>query len=130
MECSTFPADSRTFSSKVNKGGFHAQNDGRLIAVMALAAVLSFLFINMTQKGTHKELVIQKDRAVIKRVDLGKVTADTKLTIDVDDGQMVIVYNKDGAWVESSPCPDKICIKEGRIQKPGETIACVPERCF
>ena len=82
------------------------KNDGRLIAVMALAAVLSFLFINMTQKGTHKELVIQKDRAVIKRVDLGKVTADTKLTIDVDDGQMVIVYNKDGAWVESSPCHD------------------------
>lgn len=72
-ERSTFPADSRTFSSKVNKGGFHAQNDGRLIAVMALAAVLSFLFINMTQKGTHKELVIQKDRAVIKRVDLGKL---------------------------------------------------------
>lgn len=104
------------------------KNDGRLIAVMALAAVLSFLFINMTQKGTHKELVIQKDRAVIKRVDLGKVTADTKLTIDVDDGQMVIVYNKDGAWVKSSPCPDKICIKEGRIQKPGETIACVPEK--
>lgn len=27
---------------------------------MALAAVLSFLFINMTQKGTHKELVIQR----------------------------------------------------------------------
>lgn len=49
------------------------KNDGRLIAVMALAAVLSFLFINMTQKGTHKELVIQKDRAVIKRVDLGKL---------------------------------------------------------
>ena len=72
------------------------KNDGRLIAVMALAAVLSFLFINMTQKGTHKELVIH--------------------------------YNKDGAWVESSPCPDKICIKEGRIQKPGETIACVPEK--
>ena len=57
------------------------KNDGRLIAVMALAAVLSFLFINMTQKGTHKELVIQKDRAVIKRVDLGKVTADTTLPI-------------------------------------------------
>ena len=29
------------------------KNDGRLIAVMALAAVLSFLFINMTQKGPH-----------------------------------------------------------------------------
>ena len=59
---------------------------------------------------------------------LGIVTADTKLSIDWVVGQIVIVYIKDGSWVESSPCPDKICIKEGRIQKPGETIACVPEK--
>lgn len=106
------------------------KNDGRLIAVMALAAVLSFLFINMTQKGTHKELVIQKDRAVIKRVDLGKVTADTKLTIDVDDGQMVIVYNKDGAWVESSPCPDKSALRKAGSRNRERPLPASRKRCF
>ena len=34
------------------------KNDGRLIAVMALAAVLSFLFINMTQTVSYTHLTL------------------------------------------------------------------------
>jgi hypothetical protein len=32
--------------------------------------------------------------------------------------------------VISSPCPEKICVKTGRISKPGQWIACLPNRVF
>ncbi len=28
----------------------------------------------------------------------------------------------------SSPCPDKLCVREGYISKPGQMIICVPNR--
>lgn len=41
------------------------------------------------------------------------------------------VHIKDGAaFVESSPCRDKICISMGKISRNGEWVACLPNRVF
>ena len=41
------------------------------------------------------------------------------------------VHIKEGAaFVENSPCRDKICIHMGRISRNGEWIACLPNRVF
>ncbi len=32
--------------------------------------------------------------------------------------------------VVSSPCPEKICVKAGPISRPGQWIACLPNRIF
>ncbi|MBA7704904.1 hypothetical protein ES703_113727 [subsurface metagenome] len=38
---------------------------------------------------------------------------------------------KDGAVrVLSSPCKEKICIKSGAVSRPGQWIACLPNRVF
>jgi len=40
-----------------------------------------------------------------------------------------IVEIKDGrVRMLSSPCPDKLCIKEGYIDKAGQVIICIPNR--
>ncbi len=39
----------------------------------------------------------------------------------------VIIQNGE-AWVEDSPCKDKICIKMGRIRRAGEEAVCIPNR--
>ena len=71
---------------------------------------------------------IYHDNAIVERIALKGVQAETKLSIPVKDGTIKIRYDKNGAWVESSPCPDKICVHQGKITKPGETAACVPEK--
>ncbi|MCX7786883.1 MAG: NusG domain II-containing protein [Spirochaetes bacterium] len=41
------------------------------------------------------------------------------------------IHIKDGAaFVENSPCRDKICIHMGRIARNGEWVACLPNRVF
>ncbi len=30
--------------------------------------------------------------------------------------------------MEESSCPDKTCIKQGRIDRPGEIIVCLPNK--
>lgn len=36
---------------------------------------------------------------------------------------------KDGkAYIEEASCPDKQCMKQGKISKPGEMLVCLPNR--
>ena len=45
-------------------------------------------------------------------------------------GDTMVVIEDGTVRVTSSPCPEKICIKTGRISKPGQWIACLPNRVF
>jgi len=39
------------------------------------------------------------------------------------------VFIRNGeAWIEDSPCREKICIKMGRLKRPGEQAVCIPNR--
>jgi hypothetical protein len=45
-------------------------------------------------------------------------------------GETVVEIEDGSVRVISSPCPEKICVKTGRISKPGQWIACLPNRVF
>ncbi len=57
---------------------------------------------------------------------------DTETTVRVPGplGETVVEIADGTVRVVSSPCPEKICIKTGRISKPGQWIACLPNRVF
>ncbi|MBN1836501.1 MAG: NusG domain II-containing protein [Spirochaetales bacterium] len=42
-------------------------------------------------------------------------------TVEIADGSVRVV---------DSPCSEKTCIKSGSISRPGQTIACLPNRVF
>lgn len=57
---------------------------------------------------------------------------DSETTVHVPGplGDTVVEIADGAVRVISSPCPEKICIKTGRISKPGQWIACLPNRVF
>lgn len=104
------------------------KNDVRLVLVLAVLAFVSWLFFHAFQSQENKVLVVRLDQQVIQRIELKKVTAETKLPVTVKDGELTVLYDREGASVISSPCPDKVCVHQGKITKAGQTIACVPEK--
>ena len=56
--------------------------------------------------------------------------ADTILRVPGPLGETVVEIEDGSVRVISSPCPEKICVKTGRISKPGQWIACLPNRVF
>ena len=104
------------------------KTDYLLLTVICLVALAGYLFFHTSDTKTAKELIIQHETKVIQKIDLGKVTAETKLEIPVQDGTLTLFYDKDGAWVASSPCPEKLCMHQGKITRAGQTIACLPEK--
>lgn len=54
---------------------------------------------------------------------------DTTLTIENGDGSFNHLFIQAGtAWIDHASCPDKVCIRQGKIQLTGEMIVCLPNR--
>jgi hypothetical protein len=104
------------------------KSDKRLIAILAVFCAAAWLALRGSAGKEQKILIVQKEQKVVQRIDLSKVTSERKLPLAVDDGQLVLQYDQEGARVLSSPCPDKVCIHQGKITRGGQTIACVPEK--
>lgn len=43
-------------------------------------------------------------------------------------GTTTVVIRDGAAWIEDSPCREKICIKMGKVKRPGEQAVCLPNR--
>jgi hypothetical protein len=55
---------------------------------------------------------------------------DRQVTVPGPLGEELIDIKDGNAFVESSPCPNQICIQQGKISKPGQWIACLPNKVF
>ena len=80
-------------------------------------------------------LVLQQSKepgaGVIVRVD-GKEVAKYSLSVNATyslNGGTNILHIEDGkAWLTDADCPDKLCVRQGKISKEGETITCLPNK--
>lgn len=43
-------------------------------------------------------------------------------------GATAVRVEPDGARVTDSPCPQRLCVAAGKISRPGEVVACLPNR--
>jgi hypothetical protein len=104
---------------------FNPKTLGVIIAVTAAVGVFIALFtkpqedaadaqVHITAEGAEYAVVpLEEDRIINVPGPLGKTTVETK-------GGRVRVLD--------SPCPNKICVSQSWIERPGETIVCLPNR--
>lgn len=45
-------------------------------------------------------------------------------------GSNRVVVRDGSVFVEAAPCANQICVKTGRVSRPGQWIACLPNRVF
>ncbi len=56
--------------------------------------------------------------------------ADRREQVPGPLGATTVVIRGGKAWVEDSPCRDKLCVHMPAISRPGQWIACLPNRVF
>lgn len=94
------------------------------IAVFSLAGLAVVNFYGGEHETAHAVVKVQGE--VVYNIDLN-VEGDIG-RINVEGSLGVSVLEIEGGKVKmlSSPCPDRLCVRQGRVSKPGETIVCVP----
>ncbi|MCR5781957.1 MAG: NusG domain II-containing protein [Clostridia bacterium] len=56
------------------------------------------------------------------------VLSEAESTICFSVNGVWIKISTDGAMITDSDCPDKTCVKTGKISSPGEAAVCVPNK--
>lgn len=99
--------------------------DAVLIAFfLALSAVLFFLLPGRLVSAGSEVVIRSNDRVA------GRYVLDEDRLVEISGpiGKTVVRVEQGRARVESSPCPNKICIHMGTVGREGGLIVCVPNK--
>lgn len=100
------------------------KKDLLLILPCLLLALGLILWMNL-QPSSSGIAIVEKDGKEVQRIDLGKQTSERIIDIG---GEMHIKLKVEPGAISfyKSDCPDKICIRTGKLTKPGQTAVCLP----
>lgn len=102
----------------------HGIKKGDVILLAVLCLICAFLFVLPFFKSNKESFaVITLDG---ETVDEFRLSPDEKKTIQV--GGCTIRSENSVVYFESADCPDKLCVKSGKLSRPGDTAACVPNK--
>ena len=95
-----------------------------IIALLALALVAFFIISNLPGKEGSKVQVLV-DGEILFEYDLNK---DGVYDIETDFGENTLVIEDSKAYVSDADCPDKLCVNQGKIDKAGQSVICLPHK--
>ena len=103
----------------------------RLIDVSVLILIISISVFSILIQFKHSEnllCIIRHDGETVDSFILSDL-GDEGLVREYDyEEDIKVKFEKDGVFVISSTCGDKICVKTGRIRNAGQSIVCLPSR--
>lgn len=75
----------------------------------------------------HRIAIVKQGGKVIERIDLDAVSEprENRLPGKYDE---TVRAEKGRIRFKEADCPDKICVKTGWLEKPGDTAVCLPNR--
>ncbi|MBT9129891.1 MAG: hypothetical protein DDT40_00093 [candidate division WS2 bacterium] len=101
------------------------------IIFMLLSSFLIYFFLNRIGGANQriKSVVVEYKRQVFTEIPL----PSEKRTVELKGSWGVLILNLDGYKIRVNPasphyCPDKICMNQGWISEPPQTIVCLPNR--
>lgn len=93
-----------------------------IIGIVILLGVI-YMFFQGNNVGSYAE--IYSDGELYGTYSLNK---DTVIDIESEFGTNKVVIEKGRIFVSEASCPDKNDVKQGKINKSGQSIICLPNR--
>ena len=92
-----------------------------ILGLLLLAGILYLLLnVNRPEGGVA---VVRVNGVVTERHPLNEDG-----TFPLNGGSNILVIQDGKAWLSEADCPDKLCVKQGRIHYSGQVITCLPNR--
>lgn len=104
--------------------------DKVLIASILVVSIAGFLFTGYMQDSQdHLYAVIVVNGKEYKRIDLMNA-APGEFTVRTPWGYNTVQVGKNRIRIKEASCPDKLCVKEGWLDKPNQMAVCLPNRVY
>ena len=93
---------------------------------LILIGFMSLILCTKGEPGEYKnsQVCIKKSNKVVKKIDIRQL----KQECEIDLGTNIVCVTKSGVYMKKATCPDKLCVHNGTIDKPGQSIVCLPNK--
>lgn len=98
-----------------------------LIIILSLVLIVVISLITSKGKFSEKTAVITQNGVEVYRINLRDVKKAYDISLN-DDYNVIIRVEHDGIRFTYSDCPDKLCIKSGKIVKGNQIAVCLPAK--
>jgi len=100
------------------------KKDFLLFSILFLIIFLTYIFLKLNN-SPEETVLIQNYKGDFIRLPLSE-----NKTIEIPGplGKSVVEIKNRRVRILSSPCPDKLCVKQGYIRESGQVIVCLPNR--
>lgn len=107
------------------------RGDKLLMAVILLTAILTagLLYFRSHLPGAaaaHLQAVIKVQGKNAGRIDLKPGGEYSAFTVKGRLGSSTVEVEGGKVRMKDAPCPEKLCVRQGWISRPGESIVCIP----
>lgn len=104
---------------------FAKKTDLLVLAAIAAIGLFAFLFYRFTVGTTAVKAEIYQGSTLVETVPLGS-GADRTFSVEGNEQVIFHVYADGSIAFESSDCPDKVCVRSGKLRLAGASAACLP----
>ncbi|RKX94799.1 MAG: hypothetical protein DRP84_06110 [Spirochaetes bacterium] len=98
---------------------------GDIVLILMVIIGLGFLSFNLygNDQGNKEVMIIGQNFRGVYPIEKNR-----KIEVKGPLGDTIVVIEDGKAWIEYSPCREKICMKMGKISRVGQQVVCVPNR--
>jgi len=97
-----------------------------LVALIGLALILYIMtWTTRTSSECVAKIYHNGQLLEVVKLELGE---EREFRFDLEPSIAIRQFADQSIAFMSSDCPDRVCVKSGRIKRPGEFAACVPNR--
>lgn len=101
------------------------RNDLLLGAGILLIAGVAAIVYTIMVPSKSGNVVVKVDGEVVGVYPLSE---DRETVIRTENGTNTLVIKDGTAYLKDADCPDKLCVKQGKISKTGKIIICLPHK--
>lgn len=98
-----------------------------LIALILLSfiayALIQYMTVPFTAEG---QVIIKADGKVVQEIALSADTPAQRINIPGKRDNAVLEIKEGRVRMLEADCPDQVCVKQGWIDRAGQSIVCVP----
>lgn len=123
----------KVYSFKLNKNEVSTMFKKWDVIVIVILICLSFVpeivfgIMKLNNyKGTYAEITV--NGKFYKKVPLSEHTGEDKINVKTSYGYNIVDIKDQSVSIIDADCKDGICIKEGSISKPGQSLICLPHK--
>jgi hypothetical protein len=100
-----------------------------IVSLIAISLITSGIIVFSYSRIKYESKVIKisvKGKSY-KEIPFNDKTKET-ITVKTELGTNVINISDGYARIAEADCPDKLCVKDGMISKPGQSLVCLPNK--